>query len=214
MPEQIEAPFSDIFATHMQDAHARIPFPVSIATSGVRRPSPRRSSIAEIQNEKLTSLLRQETIEAAELWSALRSRSGTVSRPTSNFKEKVESIEPVKERRSPGISSANPTKINFELIVALWGLANSNASDMRHQARGLKCSSQQRARWFDKDADESGTSLGAGPGSFCKDGPEKFLKSGLKKPLVPGVWAWKSHFLDKGHHVFTRKDFPENEQEI
>ncbi|KAJ7367201.1 hypothetical protein DFH08DRAFT_798027 [Mycena albidolilacea] len=80
MPEQIEAPFSDIFATHMQDAHARIPFPVSIATSGVRRPPPRRSSITEIQSEKLTSLLRQETIEAAELWSALRSRSGTVSR--------------------------------------------------------------------------------------------------------------------------------------
>jgi hypothetical protein len=45
-----------------------------------------------------------------------------------------------------------PTKINFELIVALWGLANSIASDMRHQARGLnlKCNSQQRAWWFDR----------------------------------------------------------------
>jgi hypothetical protein len=65
MPERMEAPFSDIFATHTQDAHARIPFPVSIAASGVRRPSLRRSSIVEIQNDaKLTSLLRQETIEA------------------------------------------------------------------------------------------------------------------------------------------------------
>ncbi|KAJ7873064.1 hypothetical protein B0H14DRAFT_3438502 [Mycena olivaceomarginata] len=36
------------------------------------------------------------------------------------------------------------------------------------------------------------------PGSFCKGWSGKFLKSGLKKPLVPGVWVWKSHFLDKG----------------
>ncbi|KAJ7818506.1 hypothetical protein B0H14DRAFT_2601229 [Mycena olivaceomarginata] len=100
MPEQMEAPVSNIFATHIQDAHARIPFPVSIAATGVRRPSPRRNSIVEIQNdEKLTSLL-NETMEAVASWSALRWRSATVSRTTA-----------VKEHRSPGISSVGRFRV-------------------------------------------------------------------------------------------------------